>query len=268
MKRTTKWSFLLQAEAPSRGGVAFYQFVPYLYGPFSFCLYQEANSLARRGYLLETEKDWSLTATGFQAADTTPSPLDHDAAAIVEQFGAWTTAALLEYVYDRYEWFTFNAAQGARIVRPVSSPAVYTAGYQGLLIDGFLVFLLSCGIQCLIDVRANPVSRRYGYHKTTLRRLCDKVGIEYSHFPELGIPSALRQHLETREDYEALLDMYEKTVLARESAAVAETAFIMGAKASALVCMEADSNYCHRSRLARAIAGKTRLPIHHLAGAA
>ena len=43
----TKWLFLLRQEMPSAGGGAFYQFVPYRYGAFSFCLYQEAEALER-----------------------------------------------------------------------------------------------------------------------------------------------------------------------------------------------------------------------------
>lgn len=38
----TKWAFVLREETPSRGGSAFYQFVPYKFGPYSFCLYQRS----------------------------------------------------------------------------------------------------------------------------------------------------------------------------------------------------------------------------------
>lgn len=34
---------------PSQGGAAFYHFLPYQYGPFSFCLYQEIGHLVSDG---------------------------------------------------------------------------------------------------------------------------------------------------------------------------------------------------------------------------
>ncbi|RLT13987.1 MAG: hypothetical protein DWI25_05880 [Planctomycetota bacterium] len=47
----TKWCFLLRSESETLGGPAFYDFVPYLYGPFSFALYQEAEKLVAQNYL-------------------------------------------------------------------------------------------------------------------------------------------------------------------------------------------------------------------------
>jgi len=47
-------------------------------------------------------------------------------------------------------------------------------------------------------------------------------------------------------------------------AAVEEVAQLMKAKASVLVCVEADPQMCHRTRLARAVSEKTRLPVRHL----
>jgi hypothetical protein len=59
----TKWAFLIRHEHESRGGSAFYEFVPYLYGPFSFSLNQEAGKLTDKGLLTyATENSWiSLT---------------------------------------------------------------------------------------------------------------------------------------------------------------------------------------------------------------
>ena len=53
----TKWVFLFAQEMPSRGGSAFYDFVPFKYGPFSFSLFHEAHALVRNGYLRETKVD-------------------------------------------------------------------------------------------------------------------------------------------------------------------------------------------------------------------
>ena len=115
-----------------------------------------------------------------------------------------------------------TASENGTTTRPVASLAVYTAGYEGQQVDAFLDMLMRTGIQQLLDVRNNPVSRRYGFHKTTLDRLCKSLDIEYLHRPELGIPPVLRQTLNTQADYEALFTKYEASVLTDEAVAVEE----------------------------------------------
>lgn len=66
-----KWAFLLSCETPSHGGKTFYQFIPYRYGPYSFTLNQETDSLIRNGYLEKgTDNHWRLTLLG-ESLDTT-----------------------------------------------------------------------------------------------------------------------------------------------------------------------------------------------------
>jgi uncharacterized protein (DUF488 family) len=148
--------------------------------------------------------------------------------------------------------------------RPVAPTAVFTLGYEGWPIDGFLDLLLRAGIQHVIDVRSNPIARRYGFHKCTLDRLCGKVQIKYSHFPQLGIPSGLRDGLGSVSQYEALFSRYEADILPGEGKAVAQVVALMKERPSVLMCMESDPSRCHRSRLASTVAGTTGLPIHHL----
>lgn len=54
-----KWAFLLRQELPSEGGSAFYDFVPYHYGPYSFTLNHEAGKLESEGLLIATETTWT-----------------------------------------------------------------------------------------------------------------------------------------------------------------------------------------------------------------
>ena len=150
------------------------------------------------------------------------------------------------------------------MTRPLAPLAVYTAGYEGLSIDGFLNMLVQHGITCLIDVRQNPTSRRYGFHKTTLSRLCGLLNIEYVHIPELGIKSQYRRDLKTLSDYRALFKQYTAATLAAELDSIDEVTKLITEKPSVLVCMEADPVYCHRSCLAKYIADKTFLPVKHL----
>jgi len=120
------------------------------------------------------------------------------------------------------------------------------------------------GIKRLIDVRSNPVSRRYGFHKTTLGRLCGKVGIEYVHFPELGISSDQRQDLDIPGARQSLFDKYERSTLSSQVNAIARVGELMQKMASVLVCMEACHSECHRSRLSTVVSATTGLRTQHL----
>lgn len=261
----TKWAFLLREEYPSRGGSSFYQFLPYKYGPFSFCLFQEASALTRDGLLVERGRDrWAITAAGAPAADKVRPSVLTDVRRVVKAHATKSSTALVDYVYERHPSYTVNSEIRKLRLRTEADVAVYTAGYEGLLIDGFLNGLIREGIARLIDVRNNPVSRRYGFHKTTLGRLCRNVGIEYVHFPELGIISSDRQDLDLPGARKALFDGYAKTTLRKQTDAIDRVAALVESGPSVLVCMEACAKDCHRSRLAEPVAAKTGLPVRHL----
>jgi len=259
-----KWCFLLRNEMPSQGGPAFYHFLPYQYGPFSFCLYQEINQLVSDGVVdASGDNSWQVFGRG-DAADGLSNAVRDDAGRILRRFKEQSTSQLMDYVYKRYPWFTVNSKRKQHADRPVGPLAVYTAGYEGQQVDAFLNMLMRNGIQRLLDVRNNPVSRRYGFHKTTLARLCGFVDIEYIHRPELGIPRVLRQRLKTQADYESLFAKYEADVLIDQAGMVEEVLRLVRTKPTVLVCMESDPHMCHRSRLANVVSEGSDLPVRHL----
>jgi uncharacterized protein (DUF488 family) len=250
------------------GGPAFYDFVPYLYGPFSFALYQEAEKLVAQNYLHDDgENHWSLNSEVAASAGSPGRDVERDAMRLVSRFGKKDTTSLVDYVYERYPAFTVNSKRRKLSVRPEAKPAVFTAGYEGLSIDGFLNLLIVSGIKRLIDVRNNPIARRYGFHKSTLQRLTDRLEIDYVHLPELGIRSEDRQSLVDQDDYDTLFDRYEKTILKDERESIQQVGRLVTELPSVLVCMESEPKCCHRSRLAAAVSKEIKLPIRHLMGA-
>ena len=256
-----KLAFLLGAETNIK---TYYQFVPYHYGPFSFTLYHELETLKRNGYINEPSKERIQ-----RISDVTIPPIDfaleNEIKDFSNRYSTLSKEALIKHVYSNYPWFTINAKESEqrKEKRPDGKCAVYTAGYEGLQIDGFLNMLLQSGIEQVIDVRHNPISRRYGFHKSTLSRLCKRLTIKYKHVPEVGIPSELRANLQPS-DYIQLFQNYEQDILSAQQAAVECIASWVESKPSVLVCMEADPDSCHRSRLAAQIENRTKLSIHHL----
>ncbi|XZE20344.1 DUF488 family protein [Pirellulaceae bacterium SH449] len=257
-----KWAFYLRQATPSQGGDSFYDFLPYHFGPFSFALYQEVGKLEEHGYVASyDENHWML---GPKTPIKPPTDIESDARNAVQTLSHLSVDNLLDQIYSRFPYFTMNSKRQRLASRPEGREEIYTSGYEGLSIDAFLNRLVENGIKRLIDVRRNPIARRYGFHKSTLKRLTETLGIDYVHFPELGIPSELRQSLDTQDDYERLFDQYRLTTLVTEKHAIQSATTLCKDMPSVLVCMEAEPCCCHRSHLATRIASESKLPVSHL----
>jgi len=116
-------------------------------------------------------------------------------------------------------------------------------------------------------VRRNPLSRKYGFSKSTLRNAGEGVGIRYEHLPELGIASEERKGLVTQADYDELFAAYESESLPKQSASLAKILHWIEKEKQrvALTCFEKLPCECHRHCVAEALAllGGTALdPVH------
>ena len=265
--------FLLRQETCLRDDASFYDFVPHKFGPFSFSLYRELSSLEADGYLaLESERVSLKSGMAAARAERIES-LDETARSAVSQitrrFGKLSQPVLLKDVYERYPWYASRSELKDLVPddfghTPVAEIAVYTVGYEGKSVDAFFKGLLQSGIQCILDVRANPISRKYGFAKKSLSDIAGKLSLCYHHFPELGIQSEERRELRDRESYRRLLDRYETEMLPNRNQEITQLILLLKAKPSVLVCMEKDIAFCHRGRLAKAAAKLSGLPIVHL----
>ncbi len=94
-----------------------------------------------------------------------------------------------------------------------NEPVIYMIGYEGLALETFVRRLNESGIKQILDVRRNPISRKPGFSKKKLAERLAVSGIQYFHFPELGIPTSMRRELNSKADYQRLLDEYEAKIL-------------------------------------------------------
>jgi len=244
-----------------------YDFLPYKYGPFSFQLYRDLSKLSQRDWIddnlfrvTDSKKEEAL-----DEIRKLPRSFRDNFSDIYRTYGKLSESELLKNVYSKYPEFTFRSelpiGNHSSSTAPIS---IYTIGYEGVSIDSFLNNLLQHGIKKIIDVRSNPVSRKWGFAKNTLAGLCEKVDISYLHLPELGIPPDKRRGLITASDIQGLLDDYEKNYLPACSDKLSSVLSLIEQTPSALVCMEADVQTCHRGRLAKSLAELSTLPTVHL----
>ncbi len=148
-----------------------------------------------------------------------------------------------------------------------SDMILFTIGYEGKDIAEYVQVLEENMVKVVVDVRRNPVSRKYGFSKTRMRELLALEGIDYIHLPALGIESARRRSLKTRADYNALFIWYENEVLDKEKISLGEIIDrISSDKRVALTCFEADPTLCHRSKVLERISEITTasLKLIHL----
>ncbi len=140
---------------------------------------------------------------------------------------------------------------------------IFTLGYQGLTLDVFIACLKSEGLTTVIDVRANPLSRKRGFSKKALASELSAVGIEYKHLPVFGCPKSVRDRYKQDSDWVA----YTRSYLAHlkgEGEALAQLARIANASPSCLICFETDYERCHRTFVARGVAKVEGLSVVHL----
>ena len=263
--KLVKLCFLIAQEWRAPASSCLYQFVPYLHGPFSFTLYHELDALIRDGEL-NAEGDNNVVRAEKRPPVTLKPESREVVRDVLRRYNRAPISRLVNDVYSGHTWFTLNSEQAERRAaqRPETPCLVYAAGYEGTQVDGFLNRLLENGIHRIIDVRANPLSRKYGFYKQTLARISGNVGIEYVHIPELGIPAAWRSELGAAVNYAAVFKRYEREILPAMSAQVAQVGRMVTEKPSVLICMEADPALCHRSRLAQAVSRLIGLPAQDL----
>ena len=256
-----------------------YDFVPYRFGCFSFTSYADKRRLVEQE-LIEDGETWKLTDQGrriARAGEKSPLPM----ARFARQYKSLRGNALVADVYQRYPYFATRSEIVAKVLsrqedrarveaaRPAKSiPGLVTVGYEGKTLEAYLNQLLQDGVTLLCDVRRNPLSRKYGFSKSTLSHACEGVGIRYEHLPELGIPSEKRQDLETQTDYDELFATYERTMLPKQTPTLAKIAGWIQAEGQrvALTCYELLPQQCHRHCVSDALQKNfgPKLSAHHL----
>jgi uncharacterized protein (DUF488 family) len=242
-----------------------YHFVPYKYGCYSFQAAADISTMQKYGQVLVTNK-------GIEKRD----PIDYinllkekDRSALRQLHiihGKKSYADLITYTYTRFPYFAINSEIADRYLNPeelkevakykptASKTILYTIGYEGISLEEYLNKLITKDIKVLVDVRNNPMSMKYGFTKSQLLNACNSVGIQYLHFPEVGIVSEQRQELNSQADYDKLFSKYRKDTLPHTVSSQEKIlTLLMTKQRIALTCFEANICQCHRKHLAEAI---------------
>lgn len=247
-----------------------YEFIPYKRGCYSPTLSHDLHKLESEGYIktvtMSTDDSvWRLTEKGriksFSARITGRRIVQF------RHLYPLRGKALVVDVYKRYPYWAINSIIRDLILRddpealksiqeacPTTKVPLASIGYEGRSIEDYINSLIKSGISVLCDVRKNPISRRYGFSKSTLGEICKGCGIEYRHYPQLGISSCDRQDLKCQSDYDSLFLRYERDILPFAQKELDEISNLVKSGCGvALTCFEASPAQCHRTRVLNAI---------------
>jgi uncharacterized protein (DUF488 family) len=141
-----------------------------------------------------------------------------------------------------------------------------TAGYAGHDPESFLAVLREHGVEVVVDVRQNPVSRKKGFSRSALSAFLTANNVEYTHESELGVPVQLRRQLKTgEEELSGYLECF-RDHLADCGVALDRLYERASKKRCCLICVERLPAECHRSIVAEAVAARNGrdLRVQHL----
>lgn len=242
-----------------------YDFVPYKFGCYSYSLKADMNTMVKKGNLSETENKYSKSdeLNYFQKLKIEDAKILQE---VVSDYAQMNNNALIKHTYLNYPFYAIKSTIAKDILPgklydrveqaiPIDEETtLFTIGYEGISLEMYLQKLVKNNVKLLVDVRKNPLSMKFGFSKTLLKRYCNSLDIEYLHIPEVGINSDKRQELNTQADYDRLFKDYRKTTLC-ETSAHQKQIFDLLKKFNriALTCFEAEPCQCHRSHLAEAI---------------
>lgn len=144
---------------------------------------------------------------------------------------------------------------------------VFTIGYEGLDIDAFMSLLAEYGIDTVVDVRELPLSRKPGFSKKSLANILNISGREYVHMVDLGCPKLVRDRYREDGNWKRYTEGFLKYLKTQDDA-IAELSALAATSNCALLCYEADSNFCHRSMVANAVKDYCGARVTHIKASA
>jgi len=139
---------------------------------------------------------------------------------------------------------------------------LFTIGYEGVMLEDFLVTLDKANIDVLLDVRELPMSRRKGFSKTALTEALAECDIDYRHEKQLGSPKTIRHKLREDSNYKAFFRAFNRH-LQKQNGILLELIEELSGNV-ALMCYEKDHTLCHRVSVVDALSEILGLTPTHL----
>lgn len=139
---------------------------------------------------------------------------------------------------------------------------LFTIGYEGIVLEDFLMKLGEENIDILLDIREFPISRRKGFSKNALRDSLTERNIDYRHEKQLGSPKKIRHKLREDHNYKAFFKAFDRH-LQKQNTLLTELIEEMNGNV-VLMCYEHEHTLCHRLSVVDVLAGMLGITPKHL----
>ncbi len=242
-----------------------YDFIPYKYGCYSHSAKADLNTMVKKGMLSESVRNYTKRDKKSYLSELKGNDKEL-LAGVIQEFGGLSRNALIRHTYVQFPFYAINSRMAKDILTKEkmdvvkrnipnqSTKALFTIGYEGISLEKYLFKLIENNVGALVDVRRNPLSMKFGFSKSQLKKYCQNIDIAYYHIPKVGIVSDKRQNLATQADYDALFKDYCNTTLKETADSQYEILDLLNKhNRIALTCFEAEPCQCHRSHLAKHI---------------
>jgi hypothetical protein len=252
-----------------------FEFVPYKYGAFSFQARADKGTMIKYGQLKDSGQ-WVFSADQSYLGElnqTDQKILDD----LWKEFRNYSTEELVKYTYREYPFYAARSEIAEKLLtedewkrvelsRPKNNgKKLYTIGYEGISAEEYMNRLYSRQVNLLVDVRKNSMSMKYGFSKSQLKNMCQKMGMEFLHIPELGIESNKRQKLDTQKDYELLFKEYEdQTLPNKKNEIILLKELVEKNERVAITCFEREHTSCHRHKISDHLYTEYGVPVEHI----
>lgn len=258
-----KYLFLLSREQIKNKLTPSYDFIPYKYGCFSIQSYSDRDLIEKQnlinGTLFENTNDRKYMKE-IKPADLCCINR------VFDEHHDKRGKELISFVYKNYPYYAVKSEIADKVlsqedlsfvrstINTDNSHALFTIGYEGISLEEYLNKLVKNNVKVVIDVRKNPTSMKFGFSKGVLKDWLTRLGIKYTHIPQLGIESDKRLHLQTQSDYDDLFEYYKNTVLKESGVYLNQIYNTLKEKHRiALTCFEKKAMQCHRSVVAKSV---------------
>lgn len=139
-----------------------------------------------------------------------------------------------------------------------------TIGYEQAKLGDFIATLLDASVECVLDVREVPLSRKPGFSKKALGEALGAAGINYIHIRALGDPKPGRDAARAGR-FSEFREIYARHLAtAGAQLALEQAGKEMLAAKCCLLCFERDPENCHRKVAADALSQAYTATVHHL----
>ncbi len=141
---------------------------------------------------------------------------------------------------------------------------IFTIGYEGATLSDFLATLKAAQVECVIDVRELPQSRRAGFSKRALSAALEAEQIGYEHHRQLGDPKPGRDAAKAGrfDEFRSIFTAHMKTKAAKD--ALQALTPTLKKQRCVLLCYERDHRTCHRNLLCYDLQRLGSFEIQHL----